>query len=158
MKYIFWDIDGTLLLTGLAGADALRAAIKELFGVENFQFSHPLAGATDSQIIKQICIDIKGRCRTFDAANILINYHRLLPKFLKERQGHLMPNVTATLAYFEGLEGFKTCLLTGNTTTGAYLKLQRYGIDKYFDSHYAVCGELSEDRSELAKIALRVCR
>ena len=28
MKYIFWDIDGTLLLTGLAGADALRAAIK----------------------------------------------------------------------------------------------------------------------------------
>ena len=64
-----------------------------------------------------------------------------------------MPNVTATLAYFEGLEGFKTCLLTGNTTTGAYLKLQRYGIDKYFDSHYAVCGELSEDRSELAKIA-----
>lgn len=155
MKYIFWDIDGTLLLTGLAGADALRAAIRELFGVENFQFSHPLAGATDSQIIKQICIDIKGRCRTFDAANILINYHRLLPKFLKERQGHLMPNVTKTLAYFEGLEGFKTCLLTGNTTTGAYLKLQRYGIDKYFDSHYAVCGELSEDRSELAKIALR---
>lgn len=155
MKYIFWDIDGTLLLTGLAGADALRAAIRELFGVENFQFSHPLAGATDSQIIKQICIDIKGRCRTFDAANILINYHRLLPKFLKERQGHLMPNVTATLAYFEGLEGFKTCLLTGNTTTGAYLKLQRYGIDKYFDSHYAVCGELSEDRSELAKIAMR---
>lgn len=36
MKYIFWDIDGTLLLTGLAGADALRAAIRELFGVENF--------------------------------------------------------------------------------------------------------------------------
>ena len=32
MKYIFWDIDGTLLLTGLAGADALRAAIRELFG------------------------------------------------------------------------------------------------------------------------------
>ena len=141
MKYIFWDIDGTLLLTGLAGADALRTAIKELFGVENFQFSHPLAGATDSQIIKQIYIDIKGRCRTFDAANILINYHRLLPKFLKERQGHLMPNVAATLAYFEGLDGFKTCLLTGNTTTGAYLKLQRYGIDKYFDGH--------------AKIALR---
>ena len=59
MKYIFWDIDGTLLLTGLAGADALREAIRELFGVENFQFSHPLAGATDSQIINN-CIDIKG--------------------------------------------------------------------------------------------------
>lgn len=155
MKYIFWDIDGTLLLTGLAGANALRAAIKLQFGVENFQFSHPLAGATDSQIIKQICTDIKGHCRTFDAANLLINYHRLLPQFLQERQGHLMPNVEKTLAYFKGLEGFKTCLLTGNTSNGAYLKLKRYGIDHYFDSHYAVCGELSEDRCELAKIALR---
>ena len=155
MKYIFWDIDGTLLVTGLAGADALRQAVKMQFGVENFQFSHPLAGATDSQIIRQICIDIKGRCHTFDAANLLINYHRLLPQFLAERQGHLMPNVAKTLAYFDGLEGFKTCLLTGNTTTGAYLKLKRYGIDKYFDGHYAVCGELSEKRSELAKIALR---
>ena len=38
MKYIFWDIDGTLLLTGLAGADALRTAIKELFGVEISSF------------------------------------------------------------------------------------------------------------------------
>lgn len=28
MKYIFWDIDGTLLKTGLAGVDALRDAIK----------------------------------------------------------------------------------------------------------------------------------
>lgn len=155
MKYIFWDIDGTLLITELAGADALRQAIKEQFGVEDFQFSHPLAGATDSQIIKQICIDIKGRCHTFDAANLLINYHRLLPHYLKERQGRLMPNVAETLAYFDGLEGFKTCLLTGNTTNGAYFKLKRYGIDNYFDNHYAVCGELSEDRSELAKIALR---
>ena len=128
MKYIFWDIDGTLLLTGMAGADALRACIKQQFGVENFQFSHPLAGATDSQIIKQICIDIKGRCRTFDAANLLINYHRLLPHYLQERQGRLMPNVAETLAYFDGLEGFTTCLLTGNTTTGAYAKLNRYGI------------------------------
>ncbi len=155
MKYIFWDIDGTLLLTGLAGADALRRAIKMQFGVEDFQFSHPLAGATDSYIVKQICIDIKGHCRTFDAANLLINYHRLLPQFLNERQGRLMPNVAETLAYFARQEAFKTCLLTGNTTSGAYYKLKRYGIDRYFDSHYAICGELSEDRNELARIALK---
>ena len=59
MKYIFWDIDGTLLKTGLAGVDALRDAIKCRFGIENFQFSHPLAGMTDSFIfrrtIKHVC-------------------------------------------------------------------------------------------------------
>ena len=38
MKYIFWDIDGTLLLTGLAGADALRAAIRELLALKISSF------------------------------------------------------------------------------------------------------------------------
>ena len=68
MKYIFWDIDGTLLKTGLAGVDALRDAIKCRFGIENFQFSHPLAGMTDSFIFKQTIKDIKGSCNAADAA------------------------------------------------------------------------------------------
>lgn len=158
MKYIYWDIDGTLLLSGMAGADALLDAIEKRFGVKDFQFSHPLAGSTDSQIVKQVCLDIKGSCRTYDAANLLIDYHRLLPEYLKTHHGRLMPNVKETLAYFAQRADFKTCLLTGNTATGAYLKLQRYGLDGYFDSQYATCGELSEDRSELARIALRRLR
>ena len=36
MKYIFWDIDGTLLKTGLDGVLALRDEIKCRFGIVNF--------------------------------------------------------------------------------------------------------------------------
>lgn len=154
MKYIFWDIDGTLLKTGLAGFDALRDAIKYRFGIENFQFSHTLAGMTDSFIFKQTIRDIKGSCNAADAAGLLINYHQLLEKYLPTHPGNLMPNVKETLQYCaEHDTGYKTCLLTGNTMTGAFAKLKHYGIDHYFDSRYSTCGELSEDRSELAKTA-----
>lgn len=100
MKYIFWDIDGTLLKTGLAGVDALRDAIKCRFGIENFQFSHPLAGMTDSFIFKQTIKDIKGSCNAADAAGLLIHYHQLLEKYLPSHHGSLMPNVKETLQYF----------------------------------------------------------
>lgn len=100
MKYIFWDIDGTLLKTGLAGVDALRDAIKFRFGIENFQFSHPLAGMTDSFIFKQTIRDIKGSFNAADAAGLLIHYHQLLEKYLPSHHGSLMPNVKETLQYF----------------------------------------------------------
>ena len=154
MKYIFWDIDGTLLKTGLAGVSALRAAIKQYFGIENYQFSHTLAGMTDSFIFKQTIKDIKGSCNADDADALLIIYHQLLPQYLPTHRGSLMPNVQTTLQYFaEHDTGYRTCLLTGNTTTGSFAKLKHYGIDQYFDSQYTTCGELNEDRSELAKTA-----
>lgn len=154
MKYIFWDIDGTLLKTGLAGVDAVRDAIKLRFGIENFQFSHMLGGATDSHIFKQVIRDIKGSCNAADAAGLMILYHRLLPQYLPTHQGSLMPNVQKTLQYFADHEtGYKTCLLTGNTMMGAFTKLRHYGIDQYFDNRYSACGELSEDRCELARTA-----
>lgn len=154
MKYIFWDIDGTLLKTGLAGVDALRDAIKLRFGIENFQFSHPLAGMTDSFIFKQTIRDIKGSFNAADAAGLLIHYHQLLEKYLPSHPGSLMPNVKETLQYFSKQQtNYKTCLLTGNTRAGAFAKLRHYRIAQYFDSRYSACGELSEDRCELAKTA-----
>lgn len=154
MKYIFWDIDGTLLKTGLAGVDALRDAIKLRFGIENFQFSHPLAGMTDSFIFKQTIKDIKGSCSAADAAGLLIHYHQLLEKYLPTHPGSLMPNVKKTLQFCaQQPTAYKNCLLTGNTMAGAFAKLRHYGIAPYFDSRYSACGELSEDRCELAQTA-----
>ena len=153
MKYIYWDIDGTLLSSGWAGADALRAAVKERFGVENYQFKYSLAGCTDTQIVKDICLDVSGKCRASDVANLLIIYHRLLPASLASHNGKLHPNVLSSLQYIASKpSAYKNCLLTGNTQTGAYLKLARYQIDKFFSSDYSACGELDEDRCRLARI------
>ena len=154
MKYLFWDIDGTLLLTGGAGANAMLDVIKEHYFLKDFKFSKSLAGRTDPEIIKEAVSQIKGRCSAADAASLLIRYHMRLPEYLGRYQGTVLKNVQKTLEYFSQPDsGFSNCLLTGNTKTGAKLKLTHYGLDKYFDFDASVFGELSEDRCELAKIA-----
>ena len=80
MKYLFWDIDGTLLLTGGAGANAMLDVIKEHYFLKDFKFNKSLAGRTDPEIIKEAVKQIKGRCSAADAASLLIRYHMLLPE------------------------------------------------------------------------------
>jgi hypothetical protein len=64
-----------------AGVDALKEAIRIRYNCSDFTFSHELAGCTDSHIIKNSIIDIKGSCNASDAAGLLILYYRLLPNF-----------------------------------------------------------------------------
>lgn len=154
MKYLFWDIDGTLLLTGGAGAFAMLKVIKEHYFLDNFEFKKSLAGRTDSEIIKEAVLQVKGRFNTADAANLLIMYHKELANYLPRYQGQVMYNVEKTLQYFsQPGSGYTNCLLTGNTKTGARLKLEHYHLAKYFNFDRSVFGELSEDRCELARIA-----
>lgn len=94
MKYLFWDIDGTLLLTQRAGIDALKESIRIRFGKKNYKFSHSLAGRTDSFIIKNVLTDIKGKYSSADAAGLLITYNKILPNSLTSHPGSLMPNVS----------------------------------------------------------------
>ncbi len=153
MKYIFWDIDGTLLLTGGAGIASLTKVIKEHYFLKDFKFQKSLAGRTDSEIIKEAVLQIKGRFHAADTANLLIRYHQELPKQLKLFPGSLLYNVQPTLEFLHNPQsGYTNCLLTGNTKLGAKLKLAHYGIDQYFDFDHSAFGELSEKRTELAKI------
>ena len=156
MKYLMWDIDGTLILTGGAGQAAMIKAITDYYFLDAFVFPQSLAGRTDSEIIKSAVTFIRGRCHLSEAASLLIRYHMQLPKFLPEFQGRIMKNVEKTLAYFQQPDSkFENCLLTGNTRTGAKLKLGYYKLDQYFNFDHSAFGELAEDRRELARIALQ---
>ncbi len=153
MKYIFWDIDGTLLLTGGAGGQAMIDVIKEHYFLKDFKFEKSLAGRTDSEIIKNAGLQIKGKFNAADAANLLIRYHMKQPQYLERCFGSWLYNVEQTLEFFDDpANGYTNCLLTGNTKTGSKLKLARYGIEKYFDFNRSMFGEASEERTQLAKI------
>ena len=156
MKNLFWDIDGTLLLSARAGIDALKEAIRIRYNCSDFTFSHELAGCTDSHIIKTAITDIKGSCKASDAAGLLILYYRLLPEFLQSHQGRLLPNVKNVLTYLKQNEtGYTSALLTGNVGHAAHMKLKHYGIENYFDYSLSAFGELSEDRTILAQAAFQ---
>ncbi|WP_405380750.1 HAD family hydrolase, partial [Phascolarctobacterium sp.] len=154
MKYLMWDVDGTLILTGGAGKDAMINVIKDYYFLDAFDFTTSLAGRTDSDIIKGVVTRLRGCCSTAEAAGLLIRYHMELPKQLPLHQGRVLKNVEKTLQYFHRPESkYMNCLLTGNTRTGAQLKLSYFGLDKYFSFDHSVFGEISESRQELARIA-----
>lgn len=155
MKYILWDIDGTLLLTNRAGIAALREAIRLRYGKDDFDFTHGMAGRTDSFIIKQSITDIKGRCTAADAANLAITYNMLLPRFLRERKGHVLPNVVSTLDFLaQHPDKYTNVLLTGNFSEAAHAKVTHYGLEQFFNYRLSSFGEISEDRNMLAQAAL----
>src|SRR5574344_888906 len=152
MKYLCWDIDGTLLLTNNAGLDALNLTIRERFG-KDYRFAHSLAGTTDSSIVKEVVTALKGRCSSADAAGFLITYARLLKQQLPTHRGRLMPYVLETLSYIrDRVPEWQNCLLTGNTREAAIAKIQYYRLAPYVDFNRSVYGDLSEDRQELARI------
>lgn len=154
MKYLMWDVDGTLLLTGGAGKTAMLNVIKDYYFLDAFDFHQSLAGRTDSDIIKTAVTELRGRCSSAEAAALLIRYHMELPKQLPLHHGRVMKNVEKTLAYFQRPDNpYLNCLLTGNTRTGAQEKLAYYGLAKYFSFDHSVFGEVSESREELARIA-----
>lgn len=154
MKYLFWDIDGTLLLTGGAGVNAMLDVIKDYYFLKDFKFQKSLAGRTDSEIIREAVMEVKGKFRPAEAASLLIRYHMKLPQYLSKYEGYVLKNVEKNLAFFaEQKDKYTNCLLTGNTKTAAKYKLEYYNLAHFFDFDKSVFGEISEDRTELARVA-----
>ena len=96
MKYLMWDVDGTLILTGGAGKDAMINVIKDYYFLDAFDFTRSLAGRTDSDIIKAVVTRLRGRCSSAEAAGLLIRYHMELPKQLPLHKGRILKNVEKT--------------------------------------------------------------
>jgi phosphoglycolate phosphatase-like HAD superfamily hydrolase len=150
MIVLFWDIDGTLLTTGKGGVPAWEQAVREVTGCEFELASIRIPGMTDYQIA----------VRTFELLGIgadmgmlrrmVERYESLLPEFLPQRQGQVMPHVREILDAIRGRSGIRSYLLTGNTRGGARAKLTHYGLWHYFAE-----GAFAEDPGERATIAVR---
>lgn len=155
-KLLLFDIDGTLLDTGGAGAAALLGAAEEVFGVRREDLPPlDLAGATDGGVIRKLFAD--ARCPySVDTADLFREaYLRRLREGLRhpEFPGSLCRGVAALLAALASEEGFVTGLLTGNLRRGARLKLERFGIEHHFaDGGF---GDDGEHRNELGPVAVQ---
>jgi len=153
MKYLLWDIDGTLLLTNYAGVAALKHSIKTIYGIDNFQFTHGLAGRTDTFIAKEAIKEIKGQASPQEITALLSLYTSTLPKFLGKKAGHLLPHVQSTLENLDKRAEVNSLLLTGNCEKAAQAKLDFFSITQYFDFELSAFGEISDLREDLAKAA-----
>jgi phosphoglycolate phosphatase-like HAD superfamily hydrolase len=151
MLYLFWDIDGTLLLTARAGVFALEDAAEEAIGAPVDLSTMKTAGMTDAEIAVAIVAEY-GDGDPRKAGHLLRRYEELLPSALPRRQGRVLPNVRENLEALSERDDVVNMLLTGNVAGGAEAKLRHYGLWEFFGAGGAYSIEGS-DRPSIARQA-----
>jgi phosphoglycolate phosphatase len=154
IKAVLFDIDGTLLVTGGAGAAAWQRAFQELHGVEANIDEHTDAGMTDPEIATIVFREVIGREGGPEERSRAIGcYLKHLPETVAESGGYrLMPGITELLDRLID-SGRLIGLVTGNVEAAAHIKLARGGLNRYFS--FGGYGSDSSDRTEVTEAALR---
>ncbi len=160
---ILFDIDGTLVDTAGAGRIAIERAFTEVFEIDHIAAkarSVPFAGMTDSSIFLALA-DAAGVSPlrfTAHRADLYATYFReLKAEMARPEPGRrTLPGVVALLELLEGRPDCHTGLLTGNLEVGARIKLEPFGLNRFFAG--GGFGSDHPDRREVARLArLKLC-
>jgi phosphoglycolate phosphatase len=150
---VLFDIDGTLLTTGGAGAASWRLAFDELYDIPADIGQFTDAGMTDPEV---------GR-KTFEAVLHRAPKRKEFTRLLERRLHYLHETVSDSKDYrvLEGVEellpdlietGYMLGLVTGNVEAAAHIKLHRARLNRFFS--FGGYGSDSPDRGEVTRIAL----
>ena len=150
---LLFDIDNTLLYTGGAGSVAFELAFREMFSIKDGFARVEFSGRTDLYIFSEGLRQhgINGGHREH-LGEFLRRYYAHLSHTLGEREGHLMPGFPQLLEALSQREGVRVGLATGNFSEAAWMKLDHYGIRRYFSD--GAFGEESLDRSEMVRLGI----
>ncbi|MEK6712189.1 MAG: HAD family hydrolase [Nitrospinota bacterium] len=152
---ILFDVDGTLLLSGGAGARALDDAFRDLFGQPGAMRKVRPHGKTDPAICQEMFRAHLGREGTAEElARLMARYLELLPGCVTaSRNFHLMPGIPGALEALAARADVVLGLGTGNFERGARIKLERGGLNGYFP--FGGYGDDSQDRVALLEAGFR---
>lgn len=153
MTLLLFDIDGTLVSTGLAGWDAMGRAFEEIHGVADAFAGIEMSGKTDPAILREAWEAAGIEPAERDAKAFNDCYVRHLKDTLREplRERHLKPGLPGLLDAVARRSDVVLGLLTGNVVTGAQLKLESFGVLHYF--RVGAYGSDNEDRKALVPVA-----
>jgi phosphoglycolate phosphatase-like HAD superfamily hydrolase len=147
IRAVLWDIDGTLISTGGAGAVAWQRAFEELFGVEANIDEHTRAGMTDPEITEIIFSEVIGRKGTpEERAAVVAKYLEYMPAAVAESEGYEVKPGIAEILPRLAEAGIAQGIVTGNVEAAARIKLARGNLDRYFPFG----GYGSDDRDRVA--------
>lgn len=150
-RYIFCDIDGTLLQAPGAGSSAFGDAFAEVFGVPVDMSHINFAGATDIRVLAQLM-----REQHLSSDPVLEQrFFERLPFYLDRNMTSAPPIVFPGVEEFLGRvsKHWGLGLVTGNIKACAHIKLKHAGIDSFF-SDIGGFGDDDGDRNKMAALAL----
>jgi phosphoglycolate phosphatase len=148
-----FDIDGTLLVTGGAGAVAWQRAFRELHGVDADIDEHTHAGMTDPEIAAIVFREVIGREGSVaERGEAIAGYLSHLQQAVEESEGYrVMPGIEELLPRLTE-SGVLLGIVTGNIEAAAHIKLARGDLNRFFA--FGGYGSDSSDRTELTKKAV----
>ncbi len=150
-RYIFCDIDGTLLYAKGSGRSAFAEAFLHAYGVRVDMSHINFSGATDIRVVEQL---LRENGLAADPARTQRFFERL-PPLLDANIAKAPPTVFPGVAKF--LERvslhWRLGLVTGNIRACAFVKLRHAGLDRFFDG-VGGYGDDDGDRARMAAIAL----
>lgn len=155
---VLFDVDGTLVDTAGAGRLGLEASFRSVFGCDDIEHCVSkvrFGGNTDPHIIAMIAqeagivpAEVERRYAEFREAYLRALRSELSRSNPKRR---VMPGVRPLLDMLAARPDVFLGLVTGNIEEGARLKLDAFGLNRYF-----VDGGFASDhpeRNEIARIA-----
>jgi phosphoglycolate phosphatase len=153
-RILLFDIDGTLVSTGGAGAAAWKLAFEELHGIPADIGEFTDAGMTDPDVGAITFEAVLHRKPTPHELALLIQ-RRLehLPETVAESKGYkVLPGVPERLRQLSH-EGHLLGIITGNGDGAAHIKLARGDLNRWFTfGAYAGAGL---ERSDIVREAVR---
>ena len=155
--YLF-DIDGTLLRSSdSVHYDSFASSVQRITGFEVTLAGIPLAGSTDTAILREAC-----RQAGVPAAEVERHINAILEAMCAgvEKRRHemhltLMPGVEETLSYLAGL-GALVGVATGNLEVIGWVKIEEAGLREWFrfggfSDRYPVRAELIAQAARKAR-------
>jgi phosphoglycolate phosphatase-like HAD superfamily hydrolase len=167
-KLILFDIDGTLIVSGGAGARAMTRAFEETWGLSDALRHVDVAGRTDNIIMA----DALRATDIVAEGEPLERFKRIYCEFLREelrsgngaRASHgngtgngrpkcVLPGIAPLLDSLSERPDVSLALLTGNFPESAEIKLRHFDLWRYFE--WGVYGNEATDRHDLLPIAIQ---
>jgi len=151
---LLFDVDGTLIDSGGAGARSWKLAFDELYGIPADIGEFTDTGMTDPDVGRKTFESVLDREPSDDEfAKLLARREHYLHQTVAESEGYrVLPGVEQLLPSL--LErGYLLGLVTGNLEASAHIKLNRAGLNRFFA--FGGYGSDSPDRNEVTRIAFR---
>ncbi|HVG74279.1 MAG TPA: HAD family hydrolase [Thermoleophilaceae bacterium] len=141
-RILLFDIDGTLVSTGGAGAVAWKQAFEELHGIPADIGQFTDAGMTDPDVGEKTFEAVMGRKPSpRELAQLIQRRLEHLPEAIAQSEGYrVLPGVPERLRQLSR-DGHLLGLITGNGDGAAFVKLSRGDLMRWFSfGAYATAG------------------
>jgi len=152
-RILLFDIDGTLVTTGGAGAVAWKQAFQELHGIPADIGEFTDSGMTDPDVGTETFKAVLHRDPTRqELAQLLQRRQQHLPEAVAESKGYnVLPGVPERLAQLSR-DGHLLGIITGNGESAAHTKLARGDLNRWFT--FGAYAEAGIDRPGIVRKAV----